>query len=182
MSLKAGRSLQGLKNGLISMPCYFEIERNLWQHKYQGPIWISLTGQKPWDSWWTWKWSEFPKFINPNQNLWWFFYEIPKIKLKKSTKELDSEALIIEKRKIELFEEHIRKKNNKYQDDEDYSFLTSLILTIKQLNRKNKVKNENFRQCYVGFRSPQFYWSSENRSIIHLWSGEWCHIKHNNRW
>nr|CAD7586128.1 unnamed protein product [Timema genevievae] len=52
------------------------------------------------------------------------------------------QALDIEKRKIDLIEQHVSRKTHKYQDDEDYSFLISLLPTIKQLNQLEKMKRQ----------------------------------------
>lgn len=52
----------------------------------------------------------------------------------------DSQALDIEKRKIDLMEQHYSKRTNKYQDDEDYAFFISLLPTVKQLNQLEKMK------------------------------------------
>lgn len=52
----------------------------------------------------------------------------------------DMKALDIEKRKIELLEEHVSRKKHRYEGDEDYSFLMSLLPTMKQLNQLEKMK------------------------------------------
>lgn len=70
--------------------------------------------------------------------------QVQETKRQKKTKQTnlnyDSQALAIEKRKIDLMEQHFSGKAQKYQDDEDYSFLMSLLPTIKQLDQLEKMK------------------------------------------
>lgn len=52
----------------------------------------------------------------------------------------DSQALDIEKRKIDLIEQRFSRQTNKYQDDEDYAFFMSLLPSVKQLNQIEKLR------------------------------------------